>query len=80
MSRYKEKWSTKSQLPLGGETIHKMEIEDTVIGETGKCLGWDLDKADSKALKNLKGKALPGFQVGEFELNKQLKAQNRWIV
>ena len=28
----------------------------------------------------IKKKALPGFQVGDFELNKQLKTQNHWIV
>lgn len=49
MSRYKENRSTKSSLPLGGETIHTSEIEDTVTDETGKGLGWDRDKADSKA-------------------------------
>jgi hypothetical protein len=57
MSRYKENKSTESSLPLGaGETIHKTEIEDTMTGETGEGLGWDRDKADSKAWKDLKGK------------------------
>ena len=56
MGRYKEHKSTESSLPLGGETIHKTEIEDTVTGETGKGLGWNQDKADSKAWKDLKGK------------------------
>ena len=56
MGRYKEHKSTESSLPLGGETIHKTEIEDTVTGETGRGLGWDRDKADSKAWKDLKRK------------------------
>ena len=57
MGRYKENRSTESSLPLGaGETIHKTEIEETVTGETGKGLGWNQGKADSKAWKNLKGK------------------------
>jgi len=57
MSRYKESRSTESSLPLGaGETIRKTKIEDTVTGETGKGLGWNRDKADSKAWKDLKWK------------------------
>lgn len=57
MDRYKENRYTESSLPLGaGETIHTAEIEDTVTGETGKGLGWDRNKADSKAWKDLKGK------------------------
>jgi len=56
MSRYKEKRSTESSLSLGGETIYKTEIEDIVTGETGKGLGWDRDKANSKAWKDLKEK------------------------
>ena len=49
MGKYKESRSTESSLPLGGETIYKTEIEDTMTGETGKGLGWNQDKADSKA-------------------------------
>jgi hypothetical protein len=49
MDRYKENRSTESSLQVGGETIHKTEIEDTVTGETGNGLGWNRDKADSKA-------------------------------
>ena len=32
------------------------EIEETPTGETDKGLGWNRDKADSKAWKDLKGK------------------------
>ena len=56
MGRYKESRSTESSLPLGGETIHMTEIEDVQTGETGKGLGWDRDKADSKAWNDLKGR------------------------
>ena len=56
MGRYKENRSTESSLPLGGETIHKTEIEDTMTGETDEGRGWNQDKADSKAWKDLKGK------------------------
>jgi len=56
MGRYKEHKSTESSLPLGGETIYKTEIEDIVTSETGKDLGWDRDKADSKAWADLKVK------------------------
>ena len=52
----KEKRSTESSLPLGGETIYETEIEDTVTGKTGKGVGWNRDKADSKAWNDLKGK------------------------
>ena len=65
MGRYKEHKSTESSLPLGGESIHKTEIEDTVTGETGKGLGWSRDKADSKAWKDLKGKQNGGKRYGE---------------
>jgi hypothetical protein len=42
MGRYKENRSIESSLPLGGET--------------GKGIGWNRDKADSRAWKDLKGR------------------------
>ena len=56
MGRYKEKRSTESSLPLGaGETLYVTEIEDIATGKTGRGVGWNRDKADSKAWKDLKG-------------------------
>ena len=56
MGRYKEHKSTESSLPLGGESIHKTKIEDTLTGETSKGLGWNRDNAGNKVWKDLKGK------------------------